>query len=126
MMYGPPLELHVDPTAKPYSWNSPSFVTNHWEKQVKADLERDVALGVLEKVEPNTPVTWCHQMILQRKHNGNPRLRVDLQPLNDACKRQTHHAKPPMEQAQTIPNGTLKSTNNAWNGYHSLKHREKD
>ena len=30
--------------------------------EVKADLERDVTLGVLEMVEPNTPFTFCHRM----------------------------------------------------------------
>ncbi len=27
------------------------------------DLERDVQLGVLEKVGPNMPVTWCSRMV---------------------------------------------------------------
>ena len=57
-MHGPPLELHMDPNAKPYATNILSSVPAHWEKQVKEDLARDIALGVLEKVEPNTPVTW--------------------------------------------------------------------
>ena len=65
-------------------------------------------------------------MILQRKHNSNPRQTVDLQHLNEACKRQTHHTKAPLDQALNIPHGTLKSTNNAWNGYHSLKLSEED
>ena len=126
MMHGPPLELHVDPAAKPHVCHTPAPVPAHWDKQVRADLERDVALGVLERVEPNTPVTWCHRMVLQRKHNRDPRQTVDLQPLNAACKRQTHHTAPPLQQALTIPHGTLKSTNDAWNGFHSLKLREED
>ena len=49
-----------------------------------------------------------------------------LQHLNKACKRQIRHAKPPLDQALTIPNSSLKSTNKAWNGYHSLDLREED
>ena len=126
LMHGPPLEFHVDPEAKPFVCHTPASVPAHWEKKVKEDLERDVAMGVLEKVEPNTPVTWCHRMVLQRKHNGDPRRTVDLQPLNEACKRQTHHTAPPLQQALTVPHGTLKSTNDAWNGFHSLELREED
>ena len=47
-MDGPPLELHVDPNVKPYAAHIPASVPAHWEKQVKKDLNRDVALGVIE------------------------------------------------------------------------------
>merc|ERR1711867_266692 len=85
-----------------------------------------VNLGVLEKVAPNVPVTWCTRMVIQRKHNGDPQRTIDFQKLNDACKRQTHHTAPPLQQAHTIPHNTLKSTNDAWNGFHSLKVKEED
>ena len=39
----------------------------------------DVALGVLEKVPPNTPVTWCARLVIATKANGTPRRTVDLQ-----------------------------------------------
>ena len=87
LMHGPPQEFHLDEGAKPFVCHTPAPVPAHWEKKVKKDLERDVALGVLEKVPPNTPVTWCHRMVLARKHSGDPRRTVDLQPLNKACKR---------------------------------------
>ena len=80
------MEFHVDKNAKPFVCHTPAAVPAHWEKQVKADLDGDVTLRVLEKVPPNTPVTWCHRMVLTRKHNGDPRHTVDLQPLNNACK----------------------------------------
>ena len=125
-MHGPELELHVDPTVKPHVCHTPAPVPAHWEAKVKADLQRDVDLGVLEKVGPNVPVTWCARMVIQRKHNGDPRRTIDFQKLNEACKRQTHHTAPPLQQAHTIPHNTLKSTNDAWNGFHSLKVKEED
>ena len=126
LMHGPPLEFHVDDNVAPFVCHTPGAVPAHWEKKVKEDLDRDVALGVLEKVPPNSPVTWCHRMVLARKHNGDPRRTVDLQPLNKACKRQTHHTAPPLQQAMTVPHNSLKTTMDAWNGFHSVKIKESD
>ena len=61
----------------------------HWGEQVKADLERDVRIGVLEKVPDITPVTWYSRIVITSKANGDPRRTIDFQPLNKHCKRQT-------------------------------------
>ena len=45
-----PMTLHVDPNAKPVAFHKPYNVPVHWRDQVKAGLDRDVKLGVLEKV----------------------------------------------------------------------------
>ena len=45
-MHGPPLELHVDPKARPFAVHTPASVPIHWAKKVKSDLERDVELGL--------------------------------------------------------------------------------
>ena len=45
----------------------------HWENKVKEHLDRDVRLGVLEKVLVSTPDTWCHRMVIVGKANGEPR-----------------------------------------------------
>ena len=58
MMKCEPLQLHVDPDAKPVAIHKPALVPIHWQEKVFNDLERDVKIGVLEKVSPNTPVTW--------------------------------------------------------------------
>ena len=46
-----PLKLLVDPKAKPVVVHRASPVPVHWMAKVKADLDRDLARGVLEKVE---------------------------------------------------------------------------
>ena len=56
-MTGSPLQLHVDPEAAPVACHKVVPVPLHWREQVKADLERDVRIGVLEKLPDNTPVT---------------------------------------------------------------------
>ena len=77
---------------------------------VKADIERDIKLGVLERVPANTPVTWCSRMHVVAKKNGDPHRVVDSRPVNAASRRQTHHVEPPYSQARGIPGGTWKFT----------------
>ena len=81
-MEGPPLELHVDPEAKPIAVHKPIPVPLHWQQEVKASMDKDVKLGVLEAVPVGEPVTWCHWMVTAPKKNGKPRRTVDMQVLN--------------------------------------------
>ena len=126
LMHGPPLEFHVDPKAKPHAVYTPASVPVHWQQQVEEGLRRDVALGVLEEVPENTPVTWCHRMVVCRKHNGDPRRTVDMHKLNNVSLRQCHPTEPPLQQAMTVPHHMKKTTLDAWNGYHSVAIREQD
>ena len=121
-----PLELHVDPEAKPIAVHKPGLVPIHWQEQVYKDLERDVRIGVLEKVSPNTPVTWCSRTVVAAKSDGTPRRTVDLQPQNRHSVRQTHHVQSPFHLAVRIPQNTRKTVTDAWNGYHSVPIREED
>ena len=68
----PPLRLHVDPQASPTAVMSPSTIPVHWAEEVKAGLDRDERLGVIEKVPVNVPVTWCSRMLITAKSDGNP------------------------------------------------------
>ena len=95
VMTGEPLQLHVDPDATPVAVHKPTLVPIHWRAAVKEGLDRDVELGVLEKVDINRPVTYCSQMVLTCKHDGSPSHTVDLQPINRQSVRQTHHTEPP-------------------------------
>ena len=126
MMHGPPMELFLQNNARPHAVYQPAVVAVHWETKVKQDLDRDVALGVLEVVPENTPMTWCHRMVICRKHNGDPRRTVDMQKLNDVSVRQCHPTQSPLQQAMTVPHNTKKSVLDAWNGYHSVAIREED
>ncbi len=60
MMSGlPPLRILMKPDAVPKVVHRPATVPVHWMDAVREDLERDIALGVLERVPQNTPITWC-------------------------------------------------------------------
>ena len=109
MMTGPPIKVHVDTDAIPSTVHTPAQVPIHWREQVKKQLDDDVALGVIEKVEPNTPTTWCHRAIWVGKPDGSPRRVVDFQALNKHCLHDTHHTVPPFQQARVIPPSTSTS-----------------
>ena len=120
-MKGPPVRVSFKQGAQPHAVHTPIKVPLHWEKQVQADLERDVRLGIIERVPPGTPTTWCSRMIVTPKKDGTPRRTVDLQKLNAATRRETHHTPSAFDLVSTVPNGKRKTVLDAWNGYHSLR-----
>ena len=120
------MRLMIDPNAKPTAVHTPLPVPLHWMEEVKADMDRDVRLGVLEAVPIGKHVTWCHRMVVCAKKNGKPRRTVDFQPLNRFAKRETHHTQSPFIQARSVPRRTKKAVHDAWNGYHSVRLHEDD
>lgn len=92
----------------------------HWKNLVEEQLATDVRLGVIERVEPNTPYNWCHRAIWTRKVDGSPRHVVDFQSLNKQCVRNTNHTVPPFQEAHMVPPQTYRSVTDAWNSYHSV------
>ena len=126
MMSGPPMQLMVDRDARPVAYHTPIPVPIHWQDAVKAGLDQDVRLGVIEPVPVGTPVTWCHRMVICAKKSGKPRRTVDFQPLNHHAVRETHHTQSPFHQARAVPPNTRKTVFDAWNGYHSIALDEHD
>ena len=125
-MDGPPIKLHVDPDAQPVNLRTPAPVPLHWQEEVERDLNRDVSLGVLERVPYGEPTKWCFRMVIGRKHDGSPRRTVDLSPLNKFCEREAHPSKSPFHLARSVPQGSVKTVLDAWNGFHSVPIREED
>ena len=109
--------------------HTPVPIPLHWEDKVYRDIQRDVALGMIEPVPVNTPVTWCHRMVVVPKHNGEPRRTVDMQALNRASVRQTPLTRSPFMLASSVPAGRMKSVIDIWNSFHSVPltegHRDK-
>lgn len=126
LMEAPPVKLMIKPDAEPVAHHSPIPVPIHWHDTVKADLDRDVRLGVIEPVPIGEPVTWCHRMVVCAKKNGNPRRTVDFQALNVHASRETHHTQSPYHQVRSVPSFKKKTVSDAWNGYHSVPLREED
>jgi hypothetical protein len=120
LMQSPPMRLMVNPDAVPVAHHNPIPVPLHWQNEVKAGLDRDVELGVLEPVPVGEPVTWCHRMVICAKKNGKPRRTVDFQALNLHATRETHHTQSPFHQARSVPSDKKKTVFDCWNGYHSV------
>jgi len=120
LMSGPLLSLSIDPTATPKSFHTPIPVPVHWQDEVKASLDRDVRLGLLETVSLGTPITWCHRMVICTKKNGSLRRTINFQPLNRHATRETHHCQSPFHHARVVRRQTKKTVFDAWNGYHSV------
>ena len=59
-------------------------------------------------------------MVVTRKHNGTPRITLDLSSLNKHCKRETFPTESPFHLARRVPKSTWKTVSDAWNGYHSV------
>ena len=126
MSGSPPLELFIDPGAKPVACHKPAQLPIHFKERVEAEIRRDVKLGVLEEVPTNTPTTWCSRMCIQVKKNGKPRRTIDLQAVNKHAVRQTHATETPFPILSEVPPNTYRTTMDAWNGYHSVPIREED
>ena len=122
----PPLELFINKDARPVACHKPSQIPIHFKDQVEKELRRDVKLGVLEEVPPNTPTTWCSRMVIQTKKSGKPRRVIDLQPVNKCAVRQTYSGGSPFEIVSEVPPNTFRTTMDAWNGYHSVPIKEED
>ena len=117
--HGPTRAITKDPSGEPWS-NKPAPVPLHWQEQVLEELNRDVALGVLERVPYGQPTEWCFRMVVTRKKDGSPRRTVDLSPLNKFCLREAHSSRSPFQLARSVPHHAHKSVFDAWNGYHSI------
>ena len=120
LMEGVPMRLMVNPDAEPVVHHTSIPVPLHWQEEVKAGLDQDVALGVLEPVPVGEPVTWCHRMVVCAKKNGKPRRTVDFQALNLHATCETHHTQSLFHQARSVPHNMKKTVFDCWNGYHSV------
>ena len=87
---------------------------------MRTDLDRDVALGVIECVPVNTLIRWCSRMHVVAKKNGSCRRTVDLRPLKSSIAAQTHLTQSPIAQVMKVPENTYGTTIDTWNGYHSI------
>ena len=117
---GKPMDIKFKSDATPHAVHVPIPIPYHWKLATKKGLDRDVQLGVIEPVPQGTPTVWCSRMVVTGKNDGSPRRTVDLQKVNEATMRETHHTPTPYNLVADVPPNTVKTVLDAWNGYHSL------
>ena len=100
-----PLWLFVDPAVKPVAIHKAAIIPIHLKARVKADLDRDVRLGILEKGDINSPVKWLGRMLVTMKKDGSPCRIIDYKKLNNAKLWQTNITKSPFMCASACPPG---------------------
>ena len=66
MMTSNPVKITIHKDANPV-FEKGGTVPVHLEADVKAGLDRDVSLGIIEKLPVNTPTEWCARMVLVEK-----------------------------------------------------------
>jgi hypothetical protein len=115
-----PLRLHLDPAAVPYAIYRTRPVPIHYQAEVKAGLERDVALGVVRRVDMGELATWCAPIHNTSKKNRMAWQTLDFQGLNAARQCQAHFVEAPFHQCMAVPHDKLKTTLDTWNSYHSV------
>ena len=115
-----PMRIHVDPKAKPQAVHRPTQVPIHWKEPVSAQLKKDLARGVIDKVPMGVPSVWQARMVLATKEDGSPRRTVDLSYLNKHCDRETQPVVTPYKQARIVPANTYKTVCDADDGYHAV------
>ena len=77
---GGKMKIHFKKDAEiPKPDYTPAAVPYHYKKATKDLLDRDVAIGVIEKVPEGTPTKFCCRMIMQVKKSGKLRRTIDLQ-----------------------------------------------
>ena len=84
-----PLQLFVDPNIKPVAIHKAAVIPINLKAAVKADLDCDVRLGILEKVDVNSPVRCLSRTIVTLQKYSTPLRIIDYKRLNDAILRQT-------------------------------------
>ena len=121
VMAGKPHKIHLKPDAIPYAAHTPIPIPLHWKDEVKAQLDRDEDMGIIQKVPVGEANEWCMRMITVPKADGSPRRTIDFQAINKSCLRETHYTPTPFSVVSSIPNKMYKSVLDAFNGYHQVK-----
>ncbi|XP_012942708.1 uncharacterized protein K02A2.6-like [Aplysia californica] len=81
-----PVKIILKEDAQPYSVNVARRIPIPLMDEVKAELDRMEAAGVIEKI--SAPTDWCAPMVPVRKRSGSVRICTDLKKLNLSVKRE--------------------------------------
>ncbi len=97
-----------------------------WRRKVKAGLDNDERLGIIEKVPTDAPITWMHKMVVVPGPNGELRRTVDMSALAMFQRGTAQDVMHPLRQAKLVPAQTWKTVTDAGGCSYSTLIREED
>ena len=115
-MSGPPMDIVLEPDAKPHRVYTAHPIAYAYREKVKAQVDDMVSEGIVETV--SDPSDWCHPIVIvDKKGSTEKRLTVDLQTLNRQVKRPTHPMRNARECLSAMGPATYFTTLDASHGY---------
>ena len=115
-MTGRPMKITLTEDVQPFALSAPRQIPFAYRNLVKAELEKQVAAGVIESVTEATD--WVHPLVVVPKPKGGIRLCVDLQNLNKYVKRPYYPTRTPYDAVSNItPGSKFFTTLDAVKGY---------
>ena len=113
--------INIDPNVKP-GVHPPHRVPFALRHKLRAELDRMVSLGVIEKVDQ--PTDWVNSIVLIEKHNGDLRICLDPKDLNRAIKREFARMPTTEEIMSTMSDAKFFLKMDASAGYWQIKLEE--
>ena len=89
---GAKVKLDVDPNV-PSVVQPPRKIPSAMVKPLKKEIDRMLSLGVIQKLDINEAIDWCHNLVLVHKPNGKLRVCLDPCTTNKALRFNVHNAK---------------------------------
>ena len=120
---GPPAHIELRADAVPTSSGAHRRIAEAHLGPLKAEIEEQVAAGILEKVEETPEANyWLHPIVVvPKKGTSKVRLCVDFRRLNQFCIRPSNPEGTPWEKIRTLPAGKRwYAVFDANKGYHQV------
>ena len=100
------MHIHVKEDAIPNAVHAPIPTPVHLREKMTELLQSQIHNKFIRKVEVGEATPWCARAVPVIKKDGNVRLTVDYQKLNEQCERETYHTPRPFDIVSNIPSKT--------------------
>jgi hypothetical protein len=114
--------INLEDGALPFNKGSSRTVPEPCMEKLKAELELQLSMGLIETVLAGEKSNWLHPIVVAPKKDGSIQLCVDLRMLNKLVKRPKNPQRSPWEVVRTILTGCRHfATFDAFKGHHQVE-----
>lgn len=113
------VSLKIHPNSIPVA-HAPRPIPVALKSKVEAKLNELETDGIIEKIPPGTPTPWCSAMHIVPKKDGQVRITIDPQDLNQVLMREYYPSRTVEEIAQQLSGTKLMTVLDAHQGYFQL------